>query len=205
MPLQNRVDPWGSLIATNARGTLLGNRGILHNDKKEIVSFSKRPAWVTCQLSFKGWKREIFSPGNYSELFFLDEATAFSAGHRPCGMCRRERFNEFKVVWQTANLASDQEQSIAEIDKQMHAERVIRGGKKVTYTAEFKSLPDGTFIEHQGQAYLCWQGALKQWSPEGYSETDVFPDLDEMVTVLTPHSIVKMYSNGFVPQIQGEE
>ena len=205
MPLQNRVNPWGSLIATDARGTLLGNRGILHNDAKEIVSPWKHNAWVTCQLSFKGWKREIFSPGNYSELFFLDEATAFSAGHRPCGMCRRERFNEFKAAWQTANLDSDQLHSKAEIDKRLHAERAIRGGKKVTYTAEFKSLPDGTFIDYQGQAHLCWKGALKQWFPEGYSETSVLLGEDEMVTVLTPRSIVKMYSNGFVPQIQCKE
>ena len=205
MPLQNRVDPWGSLIATNARGTLLGNRGILHNDKKEIVSPWKHKAWVTCELSFKGRQREVFSLGSYSELFFLDEATAFSAGHRPCGECRRARFNEFKVAWQTVNADTDQAQSIAEIDKQMHAERAIRGGKKVTYTAEFKSLPDGAFIDYQGQAYLCWKGALKQWSPAGYSETSVLPDPGEMVTVLTPHSIVKMYSNGFVPQVQGEE
>jgi hypothetical protein len=104
MPLQNRVDPWGRLVALNLRGTWLGNRGILHNEKKKIIAPWRHKAWVTCQLEFKGRKRQIFSPGSYSELFFLDEVTAFAAGHRPCAECRRDRYNEFKAAWLAMNL-----------------------------------------------------------------------------------------------------
>lgn len=130
MPLQNLVDPWGRLHAVEARGTLLGKRGILHNAQKEIIATSARKGWVTCRLEFAGRKREVFSASSYSELFFLDEATAFSAGHRPCAECRRERYTEFKAAWVKANarLARSANPPIAEIDKVMHAERALRGG-----------------------------------------------------------------------------
>ena len=95
MPLQNRVNPNGELKAVKSRGAFLGNRGIIHNDEKEIIAPFKIKGWVTCQLEFKGRKRELMAKGRYTELFFLDEATAFSAGHRPCAECRRTRYNEF--------------------------------------------------------------------------------------------------------------
>ena len=87
MAHQNRVDPWGNLVSTDARGTLLGNRGILHDDTRQIVRAHQHQSWVMCKLQFKNRKRELMSPGRYTELFFLDEATAFAAGHRPCGEC----------------------------------------------------------------------------------------------------------------------
>lgn len=209
MPLQNRIDPCGNFIATDARGALMGNRGVLHNDKKEITSLWKHQSWVTCQLSFKGRQRKIFSPGSYSELFFLDEATAFAAGHRPCCECRRERCQEFIEVWKVSNADLGNISSLGEIDKQLNAERAvprsraINGGRKakVTYTEAFGVLPDGTFIELDDDAYLCWQGKLKKWSAHGYLETELLPEPDDVVTVLTPRSIVKMYSNGFIPQV----
>ncbi len=95
-PLQNRVDPWGYLRATSARGSLMGNRGILHNQEKRIVRPWAHKAWIACLLSYGSVRRAVFAPGNYSELFFLDEATALSAGHRPCGQCQRERYRLFK-------------------------------------------------------------------------------------------------------------
>ena len=201
MPLQNRVDPKGSLIAVNARGAWMGNRGILHNDQQQIVSPWKHKAWVTCQLAFKGRQRKIFSPGDYSELFFLDEATALSAGHRPCAECRRERFNEFKTAWLKANAAANAQPPLKEIDKQLHAERAIRGGGKVTYSDEFRNLPPGTFIEYNDQACLIWAGRLWQWSPEGYVDTGTAPVANEEVKVFTPRSIVAMYTNGFTPEV----
>lgn len=106
--LQNRVDPWGALCATASRGTLMGNRGILHDDRNRIVRPWAHRAWVTCLLEFNGIKRSRpFSPGNYSELFFIDEATAFSAGHRPCAHCQRLRHREFKDAWVRANVAEE--------------------------------------------------------------------------------------------------
>ncbi|MBT4289856.1 MAG: hypothetical protein HOD92_21225 [Deltaproteobacteria bacterium] len=89
MPLQNRVDPWGRILTSPYRGTLLGNRGILHNENRQVVKNHQHQNWVTCLLEFKERKRELMSPHHYTELFFLDEATALSAGHRPCGECTR--------------------------------------------------------------------------------------------------------------------
>src|SRR4051812_28636843 len=100
MPLQNRVDPYGAMFVSTARGTLMGNRGgALHNDRRLIVRQFKGHRWITCLLQFKGRRRLVMSPGRYTELFFLDEAVSLAAGHRPCAECRRERFNAFRDGW----------------------------------------------------------------------------------------------------------
>ncbi len=202
MPLQNRVDPWGNLIAVEARGAWLGNRGILHDANQTIVAPWRHQSWIVCQLEFKGRKRKVFTPNNYSELFFLDEATAFSAGHRPCAECRRDRFLEFKNAWMLANLGAPQPSlPIAWIDKRLHSERAARGGRKVTYTAKFRELPFGAFIEREGRACLYWRGELKPWSPAGYLEALVLPQPREIVRVLTPKSLVRMFAGGFTPEV----
>lgn len=200
MPLQNRVDPWGNLIAVDARGAWLGNRGILHNENKEIIAPWRHKSWVTCQLEFKGRKRKIFSSGHYSELFFLDEATALSAGHRPCAECRKTRHNEFKAAW-LASKPTLSAVTAAEIDKVMHSERAARGGVKVTSQAEFGGLPDGTFIEQNGDACLIWFGELRKWSPQGYLDSVSKPAVNALVDVLTPPSIIEVIKQGFVPEV----
>ncbi|KKO44305.1 hypothetical protein WG68_15865 [Arsukibacterium ikkense] len=202
MPLKNRVDPYGRLLAVSARGNFLGNRGILHNNNKEIVSQYKHKAWVTCALSFKGIKREIFSPNQYSELFFLDEATAFSAGHRPCAHCRKARYNEFKAAWIAANTeTADSKLSVQQIDNVLHKERVAKGAQKVTYTDRLSNLPDGTFVEIDRNPYLLWNNTLCQWSPDGYTSAYCNSLAIDDVVVLTPRSIVTMYAQGLVPQV----
>ena len=203
MPLRNRVDPWGRLHAVEARGTLLGNRGILHNAQKEIVTQWKGKGWVTCRLQFEGRKREVFSARSYSELFFLDEATAFSAGHRPCATCRRERYNEFKSAWVKANpgLVRSANPPIVEIDKVMHAERALRGGGKVTFDAPLGDLPPGTFVELGGEAVLVWRGGFLRWSFAGYNGAPLPSAPSTPVRVLTPISIVHVFRSGFVPTV----
>jgi len=202
LPLQNRVDPRGSLIVDNERGAWLGNRGILHDDQKRIIAPWRHKAWVTCRLAFKGRRRKIFSANHYSELFFLDEATAFAAGHRPCGECRWERYTEFKTAWIRVNgEPSASKVTAGQIDKQLHAERAVRGGGKVTYSTEFNNLSDGTFIDFGGNACMLWKRRLKSWSPGGYTKATEMPAANELVTVLTPFSIVQLYANGLVPQI----
>src|SRR5258708_21232625 len=100
MPFQNRVDPCGAFFSSPARGTFMGNRGgALHNEKREIVRLYASRRWITCLLEFRGRRRSVMSPGRYTELFFLDEAVALAAGHRPCAECRRERFNAFRDAW----------------------------------------------------------------------------------------------------------
>jgi hypothetical protein len=203
MTLQNRVDPWGRLRAVSARGSLLGNRGILHDEHKQIVAPWRHKAWVTCKLEYQGVKREIFSSGNYSELFFLDEATALSAGHRPCAECRRDRYNEFKAVWCAANLEGVLPSSvpIAQIDRQLHSERAVRGGDKVTFQTELKNLHPGVFIEANGDAFLLWNDRFYLWSPHGYTASNVMLDPSQAVNVLTPASVVETFRQGFIPQV----
>ncbi|WP_232288506.1 hypothetical protein [Vibrio splendidus] len=197
MPLQNRVSPSGELLADNARGSWLGNRGILHNEKKEIIRPWKHKNWVLCELNFKERKREVFSQNSYSELFFLDEATALSAGHRPCASCRRQRFDEFKQAWGAAQLS---ELKVDEIDKVLHQDRAIRGGKKVTYNEKLENLPNGVFVELEGKPWLIWRNELHEWHPDGYrARADIYGDLN--VTVLTPKCMVEIVNAGFIPQV----
>ena len=202
MALQNRVDPWGNLHAVNARGNWMGNRGILHNSDKQIITQWRHKQWVTCALSFKGRQREIFAPNSYSELFFLDEATALAAGHRPCAECRREKHKEFKTIWFQANPQFGNEtSSISVIDKQLHLERVDRAKNKVTFNAIVSSLPEGTIFEHESNSYLIWEDQYFLWTHHGYMKTMQAVSIDTCVAVLTPASIVAIYRLGFKPQI----
>ncbi|MCC5915517.1 MAG: hypothetical protein JJU46_14175 [Balneolaceae bacterium] len=202
MPLQNRVDPWGNLNAVEARGNWMGNRGILHNEEKEIVAPWRHKSWVTCKLEFNERKRKVFGPNSYSELFFLDEATALAAGHRPCGTCRRKRYNDFKRAWVSANGNGNDSISISDIDKQLHSERAIPNGGKVTFQSSFSEIPNGAFIEVDDAALLIWKGQLYQWSPFGYNQVDQRISLDSEVVVLTPFSIFQMMQSGFTPQVE---
>ncbi|MGH8597799.1 MAG: hypothetical protein ACREXT_14175 [Gammaproteobacteria bacterium] len=207
MPLQNRVNPRGQLLADPSRACLLmGNRGILHDEHKRIVRSWVGKAWLTCRLEFGNLKRkEVFRRGSYSELFFLDEATAFSAGHRPCAYCQRKRFKRFKEVWLRANRpAMNEATSINEIDRQLHTERVRRGGEKITYLALLSTLPSGTFVEHAGEAKLWRNGRLQRWSLTGYAAPEIPQNPSQELTVLTPRSVVRMFEAGFNPGVYGD-
>ena len=128
----------------------------------------KSRRWITCVLEFRGRYRKVMSEGRYTELFFLDEATAFAAGHRPCAECRRERYNAFAAAWQ--RITKQGVRPFAdEMDLELHAAR-IRKGEKITYEAPLASLPDGVFVRFNGCAHLVWRGALLLWTPEGYAK-----------------------------------
>lgn len=126
MPKQNRVTPYGELIATPARGTLMGNRGCLHNSRQQVVRHHRGKRWITCVLQFKDRHRAIMTPGHYTELFFLDEATALAAGHRPCAECSRSRFELFRTLWAGANpdLTDKSAPRAGEIDETLHRDRI---------------------------------------------------------------------------------
>lgn len=202
MSLQNRVDPWGELKSDPSKAaTLMGNRGILHDAHNTIVRKWAHKGWVFCLPSFKGIKRpKPFSQGNYSELFFLDEATAFSAGHRPCAYCQRKRFQEFKEAWLKANKAEANWSSMTmpAIDKILHEQRAIRGGGKQIYEAKLSDLPYGTMFEHEGRVYVVGTSANYPWSFDGYGRP-MSIDGTCMVKVLTPASVVLTFSGGFKP------
>lgn len=199
--LQNRVDPYGNIIKTPHRGAWLGNRGVLHNEHKQIVRPFKINAWITCALKFRGRHREVMIPNRWTELFFLDEATAFSAGHRPCFQCRYVDHQRFKEFWLKGNpqYGFDMKTPIGELDRIIHTERADANRSKVTYQASASTLPDGTFITYLDKPYLLKQRHLYLWSPAGYSKPIEYPDTT--LTVLTPSSIVNMIAAGYVPQM----
>lgn len=205
MTQQNRVDPWGALHAVYSRGTLMGNRGILHDDRGVIKRRWSSPTWVTCVLNFRGRSSPgVFRPGHYSKLFFLDEATSFAAGHRPCGECQRQRYVEFKAAWEAAN-ASEYHLSVRSIkllDRQLHRERASMesASGKVTFGSNPAELPAGVLIEWAGGAWLVTsRQELRRWTFDGYAETIELPN--QAVQVLTPISIVRTFQQGFVPQM----
>jgi hypothetical protein len=191
------------LLAVRDRGSLMGNRGILHDAENRIVRNWAHKSWVACLLAYKEIKRpKPFSPGNYSELFFLDEATAFAAGHRPCTYCQRKRSNEFKSAWLAVNVPVEQhrEFSMKALDATLHGERAAKGGAKVTYEAEASALPNGAMFEHGGVAYLVNRGLFLPWSFQGYGKPAAIPS-GTIVKVLTPRSIVAAFRNAFTPTV----
>ena len=202
MPYQNKVDPWGNIHAVKSRGMFLGNRGVLHNENQQIVASHRIKGWVTCLLEFKDRKRKVMSPNRYTELFFLDEATAFSAGHRPCAECRRIRYNEFKEKWLEANgkLLQGKKTTAPNMDSIIHQER-ISNKQKVTYPSTINSLPDGTMIGINSKAFLIWKSKLFEWSFSGYAISEMAYHINDQVIVLTPKSYVKTFSMGFVPEV----
>ncbi len=148
MPRQNRVTPFGDIIATPERGTFMGNRGVLHDEGGHVKRAWQVKRWLVCVLAFRGRKRQVMAPGHYTELFFLDEATALAAGHRPCAECRRERFNAFRQAWRSARPAAAGKPlpTADEMDTRLHAERVGPGRSKRLYQASLDELPNGAFF-----------------------------------------------------------
>ncbi len=145
MPRRNRVTPFGEIVAAPERGTMMGNRGILHDSTGVILRPWQVKRWLICVLEFKGRHRTVMAPNRYTELFFLDEATALSAGHRPCFECRRGRFLAFRDAWTAGNHPSAESGSIraAVMDERLHADRIGPGRTRRTFRANIDDLPDG--------------------------------------------------------------
>ncbi|MFZ6050182.1 hypothetical protein ACFW0H_29185 [Pseudomonas sp. CR3202] len=195
MPLQNRVDPHSQLHAVAERGTFMGNRGRLHNADQQIVSQWKIRPWITCALCFKDRKRELMAPNSYTELFFLDEPTAYAAGHRPCAECRRPAYKLFKEAWARA-FPEQQDRSAKAIDNLLHSARLNDDGSQRTWSAKLADLPDGTVIEYAGECVLLWQGGQWRWSFAGYTPLQSAIPSEQEATVLTPQPIVRLFAAG---------
>lgn len=196
MPLQNRVTPFGEIVALPGRGLMMGNRGILHDDARRIARPWQVRRWIACVLDFRGRQRKVMQPHRYTELFFLDEATAFSAGHRPCAECRRADYTRFRSLWEArfggpANADA--------IDERLDAER-RRGRTKRTYHEDLANLPDGTYVTVEGNAWLVWGTELLAWSDTGYAGRRPRPVRGD-VEVLTPVAIVAIFAAGYRPTI----
>jgi hypothetical protein len=205
MPRENRVTPFGDIIVTPERGTFMGNRGVLHDAAGHVKRPWQVKRWLVCVLEFRGRQRTVMAPNRYTELFFLDEATALAAGHRPCAECRHARFLQFCDAWKRAHPrdGGSGRPGADEIDRRLHAERAAADRSKRAFTATLGSLPDGVFVTLEPsaeQAYLVWRGRLLAWSPGGYRQRRSRPS-GERVRVLTPPSTVAAIRAGYVPEV----
>jgi hypothetical protein len=204
VPRQNRVTPFGQIIATPARGTFMGNRGVLHDATGRIRRAWQLKRWLLCLLEFRGRQRTVMAPGHYTELFLLDEATSLAAGHRPCFECRRTRFLAFQAAWQAGRDSRRRQPPTAgQMDDQLHTERLGPDQAERTFAARLGALPDGVFVQRAtalNAAYLLWEGNLLRWSPAGYQEK-VPQRAGEEVFVLTPPSTVAAIRAGYVPEV----
>ena len=151
MPLQNRVTPLSELVADPARGLVYGNRGCLHDAAGRIRRVHATRRWISCRLEFRGWQRgPLLQPGKFTELFFLDEATAMAAGHRACALCRREDYNRLGEIWSGLHLG---EAGADAIDARLHDER-LAGRERRLHDVDLGDLPDGAFVLHDGEPWL---------------------------------------------------
>jgi hypothetical protein len=184
VPLRNRVTPLGELIADPARGLVYGNRGCLHDRSGNIVRRFQVKRWIACRLEFKGRRRvDKLQPGRYTELFFLDEATAFAAGHRPCAECRREDYNRFMEILGESRADA--------VDERLHSERLAPHRR-----AELGALPDAAFVLRDGEPWLVFGDELLRWTPSGYAERVTRPRTGA-ATVITPPSLLDVLRQGF--------
>ena len=195
MPLQNRVTPQGDIIATPHRGMFTGNRGIIHDPaSKTLTRRWAGPAWLTCVCEFRGRRRQMMGGRSWTELFFLDEATAFAAGHRPCFFCRRDDANRFRAAWQEGNRVGPMR--APEIDAVLHRER-LQGGRKRLHAlpTPLEQLPDGAMVQAGGESYLIARRRLLRWSPAGYGVAAAPAD----AMLLTPPSTLRAFGAGYRP------
>jgi hypothetical protein len=201
VPLQNRVTPTGEIFADPARGLLMGNRGCLHGpDRRLGVARWRSKLWICCVLAWKGVRRDPMPPGGWTALFFLDEATALAAGHRPCAYCRRADFVAFAEAWRAARGLAERPRA-AEIDARLHAERVHpRSRRQVTRPAPAGVLPDGVMVRAGGAAGpgLLAGGAVLPWTFAGYRAPVPLPPATR-VELLTPPATVAAIAAGYRP------
>jgi hypothetical protein len=191
--------PDGTILAVPVRGTLTGNRGILHDATGQLGRARWRHHhWIACALTYKAVRRKVMSPGTWTELFFLDEAVALAAGHRPCALCRRADYTAFRAAWGRA--FGDDVPSADGIDRILHAARICpaTGGQK-THEADAATLPEGTFIRLQDHPVLIAGSGVVPHSPGGYGAPRPLPT--GCVTVMTPKPVVALLSAGYLPRL----
>lgn len=189
MPLRNRVTPLGELIATPARGLVYGNRGCLHNARGEIIRHAATRRWIACRLRYKDWHREpLMQPGRFTELFFLDEATAFAAGHRPCALCRNADYRAAKSsIASTTDRLDDF--GADELDARLESER----GR--THRADYADLPEGAMVIEGDQPCVVLSDAVRRWTPHGYGPPQ--PKPRGKAHLITPPSLVGLLEAGW--------
>jgi hypothetical protein len=197
MQLQNRVTPFGEIVAIRQRGMFTGNRGIIHDPGTKSL-LSKRwtsKTWLICSCEYKGRRREVMAARSWTELFFLDEAVALAAGHRPCFLCRREAAEAFRAAWAAAT--GMEEPSAAAMDAVLHRERLDHGHKRIhAVPAALSELPDGAVVVESGTAYTVARGRAFRWTEHGYEPPQKIGRVDGL---LTPPSTLTALRAGYRP------
>jgi hypothetical protein len=193
MPHRTRVTPLGDIVAHPARGLVFGNRGCLHDREGRIRRRHAGRRWIACRVTFKDRRRDLMQPGRYTELFFLDDATALAAGHRPCAECRRGDYDNFVAQW-PAELP-DRSRAAA-IDDQLHAERLTDAGSQRVHEAALDELPDAAFVLHDDTPWLVRGDELLRWTPGGYAERAARP-AETRAVLITPPSLVAVLRGGW--------
>jgi hypothetical protein len=195
MPLQNRVTPFGEIVAIEQRGLFMGNRGIIHDPATRTLLRRRwtSKAWIICACEFRGVRRKVMSRRSWTELFFLDEATALAAGHRPCYYCRREAALEFAGAWARAQRRT--RVGAADIDACLHEQRLQNGAKRIhPLRGPPAELPDGAMVVSSGDAYLVAHGRAYRWCESGYAAPKLLRHADGL---LTPPYTVAALSAGY--------
>ena len=192
-PLQNRVTPFGEIVAVPDRGLFTGNRGIIHDAGTRTLLRRRwqTSRWLVCVCEFRGRRRVPMSAGTWTELFFLDEATALAAGHRPCFECRRADAQALAQAWQGGGPGRA---SADVIDRTLHEERLDgRAKRRHRIEGDWRELPDGAMIADGADSYLIVAGAPRRWTPGGYVDGDP----SAAPSLLTPPSTLRALTNGY--------
>ena len=197
MPLQNRVTPFGDILAIPQRGMLTGNRGIIHDPATKSLLGRRwtSKAWLVCRCDYGGRRRDVMGGRSWTELFFLDEAVALAAGHRPCFFCRRGAANAFRAAWMTAKGGAMP--SAAGMDAVLHDERLVNRRKRIhPLPLRLAELPAGAVVSRGDAAYTMARGLAFRWTHEGYGPPRVLRKADGL---LTPPSSLEALQAGYRP------
>jgi hypothetical protein len=197
MHLQNRVTPFGDIVAIPQRGMFTGNRGIIHDPATKTLLHKRwaSKAWLVCVCDYKGRRRQVMGGRSWTELFFLDEAVALAAGHRPCFFCRRAAAVAFRAAWAAGKGAK--EPSARDMDAVLHQERMQHGQKLIhVIPGPLSKLPDGAVVAASGSAFTIVGGQAFRWTEQGYQGQQEIRHADGL---LTPPSTFAALRAGYRP------
>lgn len=207
MTRRNRVDPWGDLHAVTERGIFTGNRGCLVDDAGQLARHHRGDLWITCLPDYRDWRHPLDAPRTWTPLFFLDDAVALAAGHRPCGLCRRSAYQSYQAAL-TAALGISHSLGATEVNRRLARERLRRGrgleraGDRILWSASIDDLPIGTVIveKSSGGTRLVTAQHLLAFSFGGWKDPMLRP-AGVSVDVLTPPTSVAALRHGFMPML----
>jgi hypothetical protein len=204
VPRRNRVDPWGDLHAVAPRGLFTGNRGCVVDDHERVVRHHGSSLWITCVTEFRGWRWPLARPRRWTPLFFLDDAVALAAGHRPCATCRRDAYSAYRdavtrAAGATAPLLGSQLNQRLQAERHRRGRGLVRAGDRIVWSAPFTELPDGTIVvAPDGACRLVLESRLLRFSFDGWADPTARPRSGQ-ASVLTPPTSVAALAHGYQP------